>query len=243
MNFQIKFLSVVLLCGFMFLVNAQSDEFYKKVDLLQESYVKDGLVNYVAIKDNPKLLRDTKNAFKKVSVDRMDDAELRAFYINAYNFWVIDKVISHYPIKSVMDIEDFFKQPYIRWEGNMMSLNEFEQQIFSKFPDDPRLHLVIVCAANGCPELSGRAFSKDNYKTKMKERTRNALRDPAMVKLDMHAKKAYVSKIFEWYHADFTKDKSLREFLNYYRNNDIPQGFEIVYNEYDWSLNDKKTQD
>lgn len=232
---------MVLVCVSFLPASAQLEAFNNKMDLLQQTYVEDGLVNYGAIKENPNLIQQIKSAFKNISMDRMDDKELRAFYINAYNFWVIDKVVSTYPISSVMEVDNFFKEPYIPWSGKMLSLNEFEQELFYKFPDDPRLHFVIVCAANGCPELSDRAFSKDNYKSKMKDRTRTALRSPQMVRLDMHNKKAYVSKIFEWYHADFTKDKSLREYLNYYRNNDIPPGFEIVYDEYDWSLNDSKS--
>jgi hypothetical protein len=222
------------------LIDAQVNQFNSLVDELQSIYVSDGLVNYTHLKKNLPLLKTIEDEFSRVDVEKLDGLEQRAFYINAYNFWVINKVVSHYPLNSVMDVDNFFKDPYIPCNVSTMSLNDFERLIFNKFPEDPRLHFVLVCAANGCPNLSERAFSKDNLKTQINERTRVAIRDSKMVSIDMHEKKAYLSKIFEWYTSDFTKDKSLKEFINYYRNEDIPAGFEVVFLEYDWSLNDRK---
>jgi hypothetical protein len=221
-------------------LNATSQTFNELVDQVQGTYVTDGLVDYGLLKTNSKLLEQTKSAFSKVDVNKLDDLEQRAFFVNAYNFWVIDKVVSHYPIESVMKVDGFFTQQYLPWEGKKISLNDFEQNIFKRFPDDARLHFMLICAATSCPDISNKAFTNDNYTTKIKKRTRMALRDDKMVKLDMHEKKVYVSKIFDWYNADFTKNKSVLDYINYYRNNDIPPSFEVVYREYDWSLNDKK---
>ncbi len=239
MKKSIYVLSIAILF-LMGTVKATSQTFNDLVDQIQSTYVTDGLVNYGLLKADSKLLEQTRSAFSKVEVGQLDDLEQRAFFVNAYNFWVIDKVISLYPIESVMKVDGFFTQPYLPWEGKKISLNDFEQNIFKRFPDDARLHFVLICAAASCPDISNRAFTGDNYSTKLKKRTRTALRDEKMVKLDMHEKKVYVSKIFEWYNADFTKQKSVLEYINYYRNNDIPPSFEVVFKEYDWSLNDKK---
>ena len=219
-------------------IYCQVELFNNQMDLLQQTYVKNGSVDYLGIKNDKELVLLIKSSFYDVNLEQLSDIQQISFYINAYNFWVIDKTLEYYPTNSVMEITGFFETPNIPWNDRLYSLNEFEQELFIKFPNEPRLHFVLVCAAKGCPDLSNRAFTLDNYKTKIKYRTQIALQDEKMVQLDMHEKKAYVSKIFKWYRSDFTKELPLRGYLNKYLDKKIPEGFSIHFQDYDWDLND-----
>jgi len=49
-----------------------------------------------------------------------------------------------------------------------------------------------------------------------------------------------VSKIFEWYANDFTRNgKTITDWINQYRTSKIPASYKVTYYEYDWSLNGK----
>jgi hypothetical protein len=52
------------------------------------------------------------------------------------------------------------------------------------------------------------------------------------------ADKIKISKIFNWFEGDFTKEGSLIEFLNKYNHTKINQDAKIEFLDYDWSLND-----
>ncbi len=218
--------------------HGQVETFTLKLDKLLDSYVAGGKVDYASLSKNDALLKSLASSYQNIKSTPADERELMAFHINAYNYWVIRNVLKHYPLESVMDVEGFFTQPSARWDGEDVSLNELERLLFDRFPDETRLHLVLVCAARGCPDLANRAFTKDNLRSQLKDLTRDALSDQKMVQLDMHEKKAFISKIFEWYRADFTQKGDLKSFLNYHRQQDIPAGFEIVFMDYDWRLNE-----
>ncbi|MGB3591200.1 MAG: DUF547 domain-containing protein [Nonlabens sp.] len=219
-------------------VNCQIDTFNKAADDLLQQYVQDGAVDYQALQTNGKSLSKAIDQMNSIHLEDLEENEVLPFYINAYNLLVIHQVLQSYPVASVMDVKDFFTDKNINFQGDTKSLNEIERDIFEKFPNDPRLHFVVVCGAVGCPQLSNRAFTKNNLRAKLKKLTRDAVNNPKLVELDMHEKKVHLSKIFEWYQSDFTKKNALLEFINYHRLQDIPNGFEVVYKEYDWSLND-----
>ncbi len=53
-------------------------------------------------------------------------------------------------------------------------------------------------------------------------------------------KTLHLSKIFSWYQNEFATDGNLLNYINRYRENPVPAGTIIQFNEYDWSLNDEK---
>jgi hypothetical protein len=232
-----RVLLIVLCLSLSYLSVAQSDRFNELFDQLLSTYVNDGKVNYAGIKANQKLVNQIDNAYDRVLVLPTDDRELLAFHLNTYNYQVIKKVLGHYPLESVKEIDDFFLKPRFDWVGEPTSLDELERLLFYRFPDDPRLHFMLVCAAKGCPNLGNRAFTKDNLQTILKQTTRDVLKDPKIVNLDPENNTVKLSKIFKWYQADFKRKGSILEYINYHRQEDIPLDYKIEYMDYDWSLN------
>lgn len=229
----------VMILGSFAFAKAQLSTFSVAIDQLFRDHVSNGNVDYAAIKKNPKDLKDAINALKDIDLPSLSVLEREALHINAYNLFVIQGIIDAYPVKSVMDIPKFFDTKSYCLGGQQVSLNQLEKEILFKETWDEKLHFVLVCGAQGCPPLSKKPFTAANTEFLLQKLTRIAINNPSLVQLDMHEKKAYVSKIFDWYKPDFTKNQSLKDYINLYRDQKIPDGFTIGYLDYDWSLNGK----
>lgn len=84
-----------------------------------------------------------------------------AYWINAYNAFVLRGVVDHYPIASVKDVylfNGFFSRIKFKTGGTELSLREFENEVLRKGFGDPRIHFAIVCASEGCPRLAREAY-------------------------------------------------------------------------------------
>jgi hypothetical protein len=238
MNLKIKVLVLLFLGSFAF-AKAQLPTFSTATKELLNNHVVDGSIDYAAIKKNPKNLQLALESLKNIDLDALSNNECKALLINAYNVFVIKGVVDIYPTKSVMDTKNFFDVKSYDLGNQKVSLNQLEKEIlFQRFPDE-RLHFVLVCGAVSCPPLTPKPFTAENVEFMLKKLTKAAINSPKLVQLDMHEKKAIVSRIFDWYNADFTKKQKLTPYLNTYRENVIPDGFKVEYMNYDWSLNGK----
>jgi hypothetical protein len=50
-------------------------------------------------------------------------------------------------------------------------------------------------------------------------------------------KEITISPIFDWYKVDFTRNGTVIDFINKYRDTDIKSNVKISYGEYSWKLN------
>lgn len=163
-----------------------------------------------------------------------------AFHINAYNAWMLRTVLEAYPIKSVRDIApDFgvFSQPRITVGGKKVSLNHLEKNLLLPEFKDPRIHVAINCASTSCPPLLNVPFTAAKLGAQLDAQAKAFANGSGA---QVSGKKAQLSKIFEWYAADFKASGDATGFLNKYRSEPIPGGAKLSYSEYDWSLNDAK---
>ena len=182
-----------------------------------------------------------------------------AYWINAYNAFVLKGVIDAYPVKSVMDIKipnGFFKHTRFSAGGKELSLDEIENQIIRPGFKDARIHAVVNCGAASCPALEKRAFSGADLNDRLQTAFYRFVNDPQHVLLDRQNKKLFLSKILDWYGTDFTtwfpKERvsahskpTLINYLSLYlpaedatflrQHSDI----EISFNDYDWALNEQ----
>jgi len=238
MKFKIHII-VLLILGCSAFAKAQLSTFTTATNELLNEHFTNGKVDYATIKRNPQQLKRALTALKKISLEKLNVIEREALHINAYNLFVIQGVVDAYPIKSVKDIPNFFDAKKYNLGNKKVSLNQLEKEILFSETWDERLHFVLVCGAVGCPPLKKKAFTADNTELMLRNMTKIAINDPQIVSIDMHEKKALVSKIFDWYNADFTRTETLKEYINQYRDQKIPDGFTIEFLEYDWSLNGK----
>lgn len=231
-------LAFLMLGSFAF-AKAQLTSFSTATKDLLNARVVNGKVDYAAIKKDPKNLKAAILALQKTELTTLTASERKALLINAYNIFVIKGIVDHYPTKSVMDVPEFFESKNYELGNQKVSLNQLEKEILMKEFPDPRLHFALVCGAVSCPPITEKPFTSENVEFMLKKLSRAAINNPDLVQVDMHEKKAVVSKIFDWYKTDFTKKQDLTTFLNQYRENTIPDGFSISYMNYDWSLNGK----
>lgn len=216
-------------------VYSQRIGWHVQADELLRVYVKPGgQVDYAGLKKEQGKLA---GIIKEIGKYAPSKEEEKAFYINAYNLIVLNEVVINYPIKSVMDQPGFFDKKKHTVAGKSVTLNELEKEYLMKIDQDARLHFVLVCAAKSCPPLAPFYFIPGKLDGVLNARTRLALADPQFIRVDKKNKTVMVSKIFEWYAADFGGRENIVAYINEFRVDKIPSNYRLGFYEYDWSLN------
>ena len=174
------------------------------------------------------------------NIGGMGRNEQLAFYINAYNAWILHEALDKYPTKSVKDtFFTFFTSKRIKVAGEQTSFNALEKEtIRSKF-SEPRVHFALNCASQSCPPLSTDAFRGGNLEAQLEKLSRNFVNTPKGVSYQEGAKTAELSKIFDWYKDDF-KEGGPIAFINKRRSKPLPNDVKISYQDYNWGLNEVK---
>lgn len=162
-------------------------------------------------------------------------ADQMAYWINAYNAFTIDLIVDNYPVSSILKLDGgkTWDVKRILLGGKKYSLNQIENEILRPEFKDARIHFALNCAARSCPPLYNKAFTAKNLERALEQRTRQFINDARFNTLS--AGKASVSKIFEWYAADFG---DLKTFLNKYAGVKMDAGASIGFLEYNWELNE-----
>ncbi|MCG8305918.1 MAG: DUF547 domain-containing protein [Cytophagales bacterium] len=206
----------------------------------------DGLVNYGGFQKDSLML----NAYLEKLVDHPPDEkswsqkEQIAYWVNVYNAFTIKLIIQHYPLESIKDIGSKIQIPFINspWDirfitinGEKLDLNNVEHSILRKKFDEPRIHFAINCASFSCPKLRNEAYTAERLDKQLDEQALDFINDRQ--KNDIRPDRVELSKIFSWFKSDFTKNSSLREFINQYAKTKIGEKTKISFMKYDWSLN------
>ncbi|MGF1557990.1 MAG: DUF547 domain-containing protein [Flavobacteriaceae bacterium] len=229
---------------FMFLILAVStaqgtSEFFSRSDSFFKAYVKNGRVDYKAIKNNTAALDDLLVMAKGISVAKENMNEYQAFWINGYNLAVIKGIIDNYPLKSPLDKAGFFDKTKYDIGGESITLNDIENILLRKnFPKEPRFHFVLVCGGLGCPPIISQAYLPATLNDQLEKQAKLALNDPKFIQVDKG--KVKISQIFEWYKSDFENDGSVVDYINAHRSEQLPEKAKVSYYPYDWTLNDLK---
>lgn len=199
------------------------------------------------------------SAVPESTYQQWEQAQQRAFLINAYNAFTVDLILTRYPdLESIKDLGSWFRSPwkqiFIALLGAERSLDEIEHELLRGSPDydDPRIHFAVNCASIGCPALRPEAYTAAQLDQQLDDQTRRFLSDSQRNRAMPAQQLIAISKIFDWYGDDFEMpfrgSQSLPGFLAQY-----PQAlnlsaadvaalvrgdYEIDYLDYDWSLND-----
>ncbi len=215
-------------------------------DGLLRARVHDGMVDYQTLKaeDRP-VLQDYLAALAEADPEGFADRDDGlAFWLNAYNACVIAGVVERYPLASVMDADEFFEEPRWHIAGQMRSLNQIENEIIRPRFQDPRIHFILVCAAQSCPPLQARAMQAAALQEQLDGATRAALNDTRYVDIDAARRVLHLTRLMSWYRKDFEDEAgSLEAYLLQYLEEPAQSqvqagGYSIEFMAYDWALND-----
>ena len=240
-----------VLCGAaLFLVTAatspaqKSDSWMDTYNRLLGKYVTSGGVKYAEWKGNAtdvQALQTVVDAIAKENASALEKKQQLAFYINAYNAWILHEALAKYPTKSVKDaLFTFFTGRRLTVAGQQTSFNALEKDtIRSKF-GEPRVHFALNCASRSCPPLNREAFSGDKLDAQFEKLAKGYVNSERGVKYSAESKTADLSKIFDWYKDDFKSEGGALAFINKRRSSQIPADAKVTYQEYDWGLNEAK---
>lgn len=210
--------------------------FFTDADQFFKTNVVDNKIKYKAIKDAPEALQKLTDFIADADVSQYSEAQRKAFYINSYNIMVIKTAIDNYPIKQPLEVSGFFDGIKHKIAGKKTTLNNFEQKELLQRYKDGRLHFVLVCAAVSCPPIANFAYMPDLLEEQLDARTKAAMNDPKFIRVDEFAGTYAISKIFEWYAADFKPNA--KTYINKYRDTPLPDDAKLSSYPYDWTLND-----
>jgi hypothetical protein len=237
------------------------------LDQLLDLYVRGGDVYYRALKSDRGKLDGFINGIANVDVDKRPRAEQIAFWLNAYDAFVLRTVIDHYPIqgkaaaypaKSIRQVPGAFEQSKHRAAGRDVTLDQIEQTILADF-HDPRVYFAIGRGAVGGGRLRSEAFVADRIEQQLAEAAAECTSRAQCSQIDRGAGKVIVSSIFSWREKDFVAsyaDKAPaglssrspieRAVVAFILPNVLPMEkemltantFQLSYKPFDWTLND-----
>lgn len=212
--------------------------------LLRANVNSHGAVNYKAFGESPEF-RVYLDRLAKADISTLSRNAKLAFWINAYNASTIAGVLRKPGLQSVMDAfpaSGFFKRADFEIAGRKRSLNDIENDIIRKQFDDPRIHAAVNCGAISCPPLAPFAYSGAKIDSELDRQFKAFARDPSRNAIEPGKGIVKLSRILEWYKADFDKHGGVAAYLAKYL--DEPQksflatkGRKIDFMEYDWALN------
>lgn len=161
-----------------------------------------------------------------------------AFYLNAYNVWMLKKAVDAYPVDSLLNSDkNIYKREDIKVAGKKMSLDYLENGIIRKKFGDARIHFALNCASIGCPALSEKPFKGSTLDNDLNELTKTFLDSKKGV--NPKRNEIQLSQLFDWFATDFKKnspDGTVLGFIKKYRA--LPDTSKISYLNYSWDLNE-----
>lgn len=178
-------------------------------------------------------------ALAQFDLEKLSDAHERlAFYINAYNLLTMKMIVEHQPLASIKEVGNLLWPVWKRTAGTLggetVSLDDIEHRRLRTLRE-PRVHFAIVCASVSCPDLRAEPYRAAQLDAQLDDQVLGFLANPGKgsAATDTHLR---VSRIFDWFEADFADAGGVRRFIARYRN--LPANVELTADlPYDWRLN------
>jgi hypothetical protein len=237
-----RVLVAVVLC-LVWAATSQAQNWMEPYERLLGKYVTPDGVKYAAWKSNPadvQVLQAVVEGIAKEAISGLDKRQQLAFYLNAYDAWILHEALAKYPTASVKDaLFTFFITRRITVAGQQTSFKALEDNVIRRL-GEPRVHFALNCASRSCPPLNREAFSGPKLEEQLERLAKGYVNSEKGVKYSAESKLAQLSKIFDWYKDDFKAEGGPLAFINKRRATPIPVDAKITYQEYDWGLNEVK---
>lgn len=188
-----------------------------------------------------------------------------AYWLYAYNAYVVRNVLSHWPLKSVTNLKapfevvkgfGFFWRQRFLFGGEAMSLYAVENNVIRTTYRDPRIHFVLNCASESCPVMRPNLPVGSDLEPFLTRATIDFISDRKNVAVDHDNRRIVLSDIFRWYEKDFVNDLrrqglpsegGLVEYLlsvapkQMTSDLEAAKNYTIEFSDYDWSINNSET--
>jgi hypothetical protein len=239
------------------------------LDGVLDAYVRDGLVYYRALQsDRAKLGRYVAQLGATTAGEAASWSQPRqmAFWINAYNAFVLQTVVARYPIRgatrdypanSIRQIPGAFDQLKHAAAGRSLTLDEIENTVLAAY-DDPRVFLVLGRGAVGSGRLRSEAFSAARLEQQLAQSAAQFATSPEHARVDALSAKVAISSILSWRADPFIEGYAGKGFelpqrtpielavVGFLRPHLLPaeeefirkNTFQLQYLDFDWRLND-----
>jgi hypothetical protein len=254
-------LGVTLLSAQQFTSAPGTELLHRPLDQILDTNVRDGLVYYRALKgDRGRLDRYvTSLNVPPATYQGWSKAQQMAFWVNAYNAFVLQTVVNHYPMQGgINQIPGAFDKNTFHAAGKTVTLNQIEKTILAEFKD-PRLFLALGRGAVGSGRLRSEAYTGDRLEAQLADLRQEFVNNRHLYRLDRLTNTLSVTPILSWREAEFVAayaeeadkvfaqrsplERAVVAFLmphllpsekDYVKKNE----FKMAFIEMDWRLND-----
>ena len=245
-----------------------ADPLHTPLDEILDANVRDGLVYYRALKSTRGRL-DRYVASLNVpaaTYNGWSKPQQMAFWVDAYNAFVLETVIDHYPIhgtapgapsNSIRQIPGAFNRTTWRAAGRSVTLDAIENTILPPF-NEPRLFLALGRGAVGSGRLRSEAYTGDRLERQLSDLQAEFVTNREMLQIDRTAGTMVVTPIVSWHDqafvAAFDKGDAAfaarspieRAIIAFIMPNLLPlekefvqqNHFAVTFGTFDWHLND-----
>ncbi|MCC7123778.1 MAG: DUF547 domain-containing protein [Acidobacteria bacterium] len=205
-------LAVVLACAVASGLRAQDapapavDPLHRPFDAILDIYVRDGLVYYNALKLERARFDRYVASLGSVDVSAWPRERQLAFWINAYNAFVLNTVIDRYPIQgraasyppgSIRQISGAFERRTFRAAGRALTLDQIEKDLIAPL-GDARAVLALGRGALGGGRLHSEAYTAERLDAQLDQAAREVVDRRELVHVDIPNAVVSVSPIFSW---------------------------------------------
>ncbi|MFL6281007.1 MAG: DUF547 domain-containing protein [Vicinamibacterales bacterium] len=246
-----------------------ADALHRPFDQILDVNVRDGLVYYRTLRGSRSGLDRYATSLNVTAAtyQTWSREQQMAFWLNAYNAFVLQTVVDRYPIdgsskaypsNSVRQIPGAFEQMKHRAAGQTLTLDEIEKKILPQFKE-PRLYLALGRGAIGSGRLRSEAYTGDRLKQQLDDVQKEFVSEQTMIRIDRSANQISVTPIISWHDAEFVaaydpgatgplaqRSPIERAIVAFVMPRLLPlekeflqkNEFKLTYHPFDWRLND-----
>ncbi len=202
---------ILLACALLAALPAQqftpapgADPLHRPFDQILDVDVRDGLVYYRALKaERGRLDRYVASLnVPAATYQGWSKPQQMAFWVDAYNAFVLQLVVNHYPIHAVNQIPGGFDKTVFHAAGRAVTLDQIEKTILPEFKE-PRLYLALGRGAVGGGRLRSEAYTADRLEGQLADLQKEFVNNGHMYRLDRLTNTLDVTPIVSWHDADF----------------------------------------
>lgn len=233
---------------------------HRPLDQILDVNVRDGLVYYRALKsDRGRLDRYIASLNVTPAVyQAWSKAQQMAFWVNAYNAFVLKTVIDHYPLRgTIRQLPGAFDKTTFRAAGRAVTLDQIEKTILPEFKE-PRLYLALGRGAAGSGRLRSEAYTGERLEKQLADLQAEFVTNRYLYRFDRLTNELSITPILSWREAEFVAaydkadpifasrsaiERAIVAFITPHllpmEKEQIRQNqFRVVFHEMDWRLND-----